>query len=188
VFRFRSHFTEREFKDLTAHGEKLLLVYYEENSGRWGSARNYHMELKVKNIEYAGVPISGMIDRVDEYDDGVSLYDYKSGSIHTGSKKILPPSDKNPDGTDYWRQMVFYSFLIEKHPTTNWKTKEYNIHFFERKDDKSFLKKVSVDGSDQELVKDQLLKTYEGIKNQEFGGCGEEDCRWCTFAGRLKHG
>ena len=185
--KFRSHFTEREFTDLTAHGEKLLLEYYAENSGRWGSARDYHIELKVKNIEYAGVPISGMIDRIDEYDDGVSLYDYKSGSIATGKKKILPPSDKNPLGTDYWRQMVFYSFLIEKHPTSNWKPKEYNIHFFERENDKSYLKKVSVDENDKEFVKDQLLETYEGIKKQEFGGCGEEDCRWCTFAGRLKH-
>ena len=183
--KFRSHFTEREFKDLTAHGEKLLLEYYAENSGRWGSARDYHIELKVKNIEYAGVPISGMIDRIDEYDDGVSLYDYKSGSIATGRKKIVPPSDNNPLGTDYWRQMVFYSFLIEKHPTSNWKPKEYNIHFFERENEKSFLKKISVDESDKEFVKEQLLETYQGITNQKFDGCGEEDCRWCTFAGRL---
>ncbi len=186
--KFRSHFTEREFHDQTLHGEKLLLAYYAENVSGWGSARDYEPELKVKNIEYAGVPISGMIDRVDVFDDGVRLYDYKSGSINEVYKKVAPPNDKNPDGAGYWRQMVFYSFLIEKYPLKSWKPTEFNIHFFERKDDKSVYKKVKVGIEEKEFVKDQLVETYAAIKRHEFAGCGEEDCRWCKFVNNLSSG
>ncbi len=179
--KFKSHFTEKEFKDLTTHGQKLLLLYYEKNMGRWGSARDYFMELNINNIEYAGIPISGMIDRIDVHDDGISLFDYKSGSTEKGSKKINPPSDVNPKGTDYWRQMVFYSFLIEKYPLKTWRPKEFNVHFLEKRYDKSYLVNISVNPEDKEFVKAQLIETYEGIKNHEFEGCGEEKCKWCAF-------
>ena len=183
--KFRSHFTEKEFKDQTLHGEKLLLAYYEENMGRWGSARDYEPELKIKNVEYAGIPISGMIDRLDVFDDGVKLYDYKSGSINDLKKKISSPNDEFPDGTGYWRQMVFYSFLIEKYPLKSWIPNEFNIHFFERKDDKQVFKKIKVGPSEQELVKQQLIDTYAAIKRQEFDGCKEENCRWCSFVSSI---
>lgn len=183
--KFRSHFTEKEFQDQTLHGEKLLLAYYEENIGRWGSARDYEPELKIKNVEYAGVPISGMIDRLDVFDDGVKIYDYKSGSINELNKKISPPGDKYPDGTGYWRQMVFYSFLIDSYPLKSWKPNEFNIHFFERKNDKSVYKKIDVGLKEKEFVKDQLIETYNAIKRQEFEGCKEEDCRWCSFVARI---
>jgi hypothetical protein len=183
--KFKSHFTEKEFKDQTVHGEKLLLAYYEDNVGRWGSARDYEPELKIKNIEYAGIPISGMIDRLDVFDDGVKIYDYKSGSINDLHKKTSAPSEKFPDGTGYWRQMVFYSFLIEKYPLKNWTPNEFNIHFFERSKDKSVYKKITVGVEEKEFVKKQLIDTYAAIKRQEFDGCKEEGCRWCDFVTRL---
>lgn len=184
--KYRSHFTETEFEEQKANGEDLLGFYYDKNTARWGSARDYHVELQIKNIEYAGIPVSGMIDRVDVYDDGIDIYDYKSGTINNGWKKTYPPSDKQPEGTDYWRQMVFYSFLIEKYPLKDWKTKSFNIHFLEKDKGKEKYRKITVGAEEKELVKEQLEACYEGIKNQDFHACGEEDCRWCKFVGRLQ--
>ena len=48
--------------------------------------------------------------------------------------------------------------------------------------DKAKVRRVEVDGTDQDLVIAQLEYVYEKIKNHEFDeGCNDERCKWCAF-------
>ena len=66
--------------------------------------------IEFKNVEVEGVPITGVIDRIDFLDNQtVHIVDYKTGSHK--KDKLNPPTAKNPHGGNYWRQLIFYKIL-----------------------------------------------------------------------------
>ena len=95
-------------------------------AGRY-SADFYHTEIKnfPKNslaerrfdrIEFEGIPLTGTIDRIDSLEKGakIHLVDYKVSRPTTENlRRLAPPSDENPNGGEYWRQLVFYKILVE---------------------------------------------------------------------------
>ena len=42
----------------------------------------------------------------------VNVVDYKTGDPDKAIPKLKGPSDKDPNGGDYWRQAVFYKILL----------------------------------------------------------------------------
>jgi DNA helicase II / ATP-dependent DNA helicase PcrA len=86
-------------------------------------------------------------------------------------------------GGDYWRQIIFYSILLENHIIYN-KPMNYGLmDFFEGNSSvKAEEKKVIVDELSKAIVSDQMKTVYQKIKNAEFTpGCGDEKCKWCMF-------
>ena len=99
-----------------------------------------------------------------------------------------PPNEKEPNGGDYWRQMVFYKLLIENFTEKNWKV---NLGMFDfiQKNKLGEYKQVVVPVylKDEEIVVTQLKDSYTKIMNHEFDiGCGKETCHWCNFAKRYE--
>ncbi len=70
-------------------------------------------EIKKKEAHFKEVPISGQLDRIDFLGDQITVIDYKTGNSSGAKSKVKAPAAKNPDGTDYWRQMIFYAILLD---------------------------------------------------------------------------
>lgn len=185
--KYRSHFTPKEFENYTKLGENHLEDYYNEYKNEWLTPRSYNVEYKIALTEYKGVPISGTLDRINIYDDHISVTDYKTGRYD--SAKLQKPKAEKPLGGDYWRQIMFYKLLLDGDKRHNWvmksgtmdfveKQKEYNTETYKRKD---FL----VNSEECDMVGKQLVDSYNSIKNHDFTpGCGEPTCKWCNFVSR----
>ena len=78
----RSHFTDEDFKLMSAYGVQILPIYHTERLAMRPEGVKYGLEINVGHAEYQGVPIKGVLDRVDIAKDGqVDVTDYKTGNI-----------------------------------------------------------------------------------------------------------
>lgn len=183
----RAHFTELEYKNMTALGEQILPKYYEKYLSKLeDGVQEYGLEVKVDNAEYGGVPIKGVLDRVAIKKDQVIVTDYKTGNAkgqHT-KPKMSTPSDKHPKGGDYWRQIVFYKILLESDRRNSWNMVTGIMDFVEpdKKTGEFTQKSYAVSEEHVRIVGEQIKETWANIQGHKFDkGCNEDDCQWCNF-------
>jgi DNA helicase-2/ATP-dependent DNA helicase PcrA len=92
------------------------------------------------------------------------------------------PSDKDPNGGDYWRQAVFYKILIDNFKVNDWNVISTEFDFVEPVKEEYKKSKIMIRPDDVQIVSKQIETVYAKIKNQEFTtGCGKKDCNWCNF-------
>jgi DNA helicase-2/ATP-dependent DNA helicase PcrA len=130
-------------------------------------------EYKVRNIIISGVPFEGDFDKLEFDGLQVDIVDYKTGRYNYTKSNLKP-------GKDYWRQLISYKLMLDQLTWTGWKFRSARIEMI----DNEFMGPISFSFSqeDEELVKQDLLKAYNGIMNLEFDhGCGEADCKWCNL-------
>jgi DNA helicase-2/ATP-dependent DNA helicase PcrA len=180
----RDAFNETEFKNRLAYGEQTLPDYYKKYINNWN--KNVMTEFTINNIEIDGVPCNGNLDKIEFLSPNeVNVIDYKTGKPENGIKKANPPSEKEPNGGDYWRQIVFYKMLLDNFKRENWNMISGEIDFLEKESSrtKDFVKaKIPFSKEDISIVKKQVKETYAKIMSHEFTqGCGDKDCRWCDF-------
>ena len=124
------------------------------------------------NFELDNIKFIGFIDRIDCINDEFIIYDYKTGKAK--SKSSIAP-DK--DYENYYNQMAFYKFALEK--TTNKKIKSTTFIFPEEPN-----KNVTLEFSEDE-VKKVVEKYKNAIKNiQEFNfepAENENKCQYCQY-------
>lgn len=70
------------------------------------------LNTKVDLSEVSDIELNGKIDKIECEGNIVRLIDYKTGDAEKARKKLVPPSEKEPLGGDYWRQAVFYYILV----------------------------------------------------------------------------
>jgi DNA helicase-2/ATP-dependent DNA helicase PcrA len=177
-----SHFTEKERERRLEYGSEFLPKLYKHYKEEWN--KNVAVEYEVKNVEYEGVPLSGKLDKVEfEGKNIVNVIDYKTGKSENGKKKLNPPNEKDPNGGDYWRQILFYKILLDSDTKKGYDMISGELDFLEPTKSGEFVKeKVLIDPASLSIVKEQIKDTYKKIMNFEFTkGCGEEDCQWCNF-------
>ncbi len=184
--KYKSHFTEKEYKNRMTFGKRNLSHYYEEYKETWNLPRQMMFEHKVTLANYQGVPVSGMIDRIDQYKDYIYVIDYKTGNADSGflGKKLKKGNEEEEViGGDYWRQMVFYKILTDHDPRLQHKMTSGEVNMLEQKKDGSFKKaKYVITPQEEALVSKQIAESYEKIMNHEFrDGCNEDTCHWCSF-------
>jgi DNA helicase-2/ATP-dependent DNA helicase PcrA len=180
----RGYFRTKTYRQNLQRGREHLAAYYNFHSPSWGT----HV-LVEKNIstEVGGVPIKGVIDRLNFIDaETATITDYKTGSQNP--KKIQGPTKKEPLGGTYWRQLNFYKILYENHKNTSVKVVSGEISYLEADSRGEQVKKTVLYESDGvNLVKEMMKTTYENIINHKFEeGCGEESCSWCQFLNEHK--
>ncbi len=179
--------TPQEYQRRIEQGRKLLSDYYDERLTFLEKSAD--IEYKVARYPLHGaIPITGRIDKIERYDDGCVVVDYKTGKPANAAKKILPPSDAEPNGGDYWRQMVFYKILLENAPERPVHVKYGFFDLVEKTDKGAYEPKtVPIFDEDVEAVQTQIYDAWTRIQNHEFDrGCGEPDCYWCDFARRYE--
>ncbi|MES2278350.1 MAG: ATP-dependent DNA helicase [Bacteroidota bacterium] len=181
IYRNRDAFTKEEFKRRIEYGEKILPAYYDLNVPNWNKITL--VELPIKNLEVAGVPVKGNLDKVEFHGKEVTVVDYKTGKLKNAKDKFKRPDDENTNGGDYWRQAVFYKLLIDHDRTKDWEVVSTVFDFVEPIAEGEYHKeKVVITPQDIMDVTGQITETYQKIMAHDFAtGCGKKECDWCHF-------
>ncbi len=183
---YRSNFTQQEFENLTKLGSKSLEALYEEKIESWANLNKFAVEENISHAQYKGVPLKGVIDKIEILDGHVNVVDYKTGDFtkQKTKEKLRPSSEKIPEGGDYWRQIVFYKILLDSDKKSQWNMLSGEIEFIEHnKKTESFMtEKFVVQDQDIDFIGTQITDTYKNIKNYNFDKtCEDEECMWCQF-------
>lgn len=180
MFRHRESFTKEEFKRRMEYGEKILPEYYDYGVERWNKI--VATEKRISNVHVQGVPIKGALDKLEFDGKAVNVVDYKTGKFENAKAKLERPSDKQPNGGDYWRQAVFYKILVDNDRSNDWQAISAEFDFVEPVKNEYKNERVYITPDDVQIVTNQIKTVYEQIKRHEFSkGCGKSDCQWCTF-------
>lgn len=178
--RQRGWFSEHGFAQRLALGKEYLRRLYVEQVPYW--RKRAIAERRVDRVEAEGVPLTGVLDKIEWLDSGVlRIVDYKTGI--PDPKKTAPPDEKQPFGGDYWRQLAFYKILLENariYPEPVGKTA---ISWLEPDRRGAFpMVEVNYSGEEIHFVTNLIRDVYTKIQNREFAvGCGKEDCPWCRM-------
>jgi DNA helicase-2/ATP-dependent DNA helicase PcrA len=179
--RHRESFTPEQFARRMEGGEDVLSNYYDRYIHSFNKI--VAIERNIRNVVVKGVPLKGKLDKLEFDGASVNVVDYKTGDPERGISKTKPPSDKDPNGGDYWRQAVFYKILIDHYQQKNWNVVSTEFDFIEPDKKKQYRKqKVLITEADTTTVIQQIVETWEKIQRHDFYvGCGKDDCHWCEF-------
>ena len=182
MHRRKAAFTSEGFKSYVYEGKKLLESYFVQRADSWTKPDRIMVERRINQGHHKGVPIKGILDRVDFFKDHVVVTDYKTGSFKRAKSKLKKPKAEDPGG-NYWRQMVFYKFLVDTDPQID-KPMQFAIIDFIEPDPEGVhhLEKIQVTPDDENELSNQLVTTYQAIMDHKFDtGCEKPDCTWCNF-------
>lgn len=178
--RRRGNFTKHGFAQRTALGLYCLQHIHAEQVPVW--PKRCIVERRIEHVEVDGVPIMGIVDKIEWLDNGqLRIVDYKTGAPNP--KKTAPPSEEQPWGGVYWRQLAFYKILLENARLYPEQVGKTAIAWLEP-DKKGRFSVVEIAFSPAELlfVRRLLKSTYERIGAMDFStGCGQPDCGWCQM-------
>lgn len=180
MFRRRASFGKTSFEQLRSNGAAWLRQYCDENRNQWPKGAT--VEASISNVVIGGVPVKGYIDRIDPLTQNeVHLVDYKTGSVDNSRTKA--PSESEPFGGPYWRQLIFYKLLFDNSPRAKGR-KAVSGEIAYLKPDGGKLKSVRLDFTQEHVsfVEKLIQDTWQKIQNLEFSkGCGQNNCPWCSF-------
>ncbi len=181
MHRHRESFTKEQFDRRMEYGHEVLSNYYDKYINSFN--RIVTIERNIRNVLLKDVPLKGKLDKLEFDGKSVNVVDYKTGDPEKALPKLKGPSEKEPNGGDYWRQAVFYKILVDSYEQKDWKVVSSEFDFIEPDKKKNYRKeKVLISPADITTVTQQIITTWEKIQNREFYiGCGKEDCHWCEF-------
>lgn len=181
--RQRQQLSNASFERRLELGKRQLSRYYNYYYGRWH--KRVKVEYTIRQVEVDGVPLTGTIDKIEYYDQlRVGIIDYKTGSHDTS--KLRRPSDTNPHGGSYWRQLLFYKLLFEHFDRSSRRVTFGEIAYLDPTPDGQFpVVQLSYTAEDTAFMRQMIREAYAKIRKQEFyEGCGKPNCAWCNFVKR----
>ena len=179
--RHRESFTKEQFDRRKEYGQEVLSNYYDKYINSFNKI--VAIERTIRNVVIKDVPLKGKLDKLEFDGKSVNVVDYKTGDPDKAIPITKGPSEKEPNGGDYWRQAVFYKILVDHYEQKNWKVVSTEFDFIEPDKKKNYRKeKLVISPADITTVTQQITATWEKIQNRDFyTGCGKEDCHWCNF-------
>jgi DNA helicase II / ATP-dependent DNA helicase PcrA len=182
--RDEGSFTKIQYERRIELGKTLLSDYYDNYIH--GFNKIVVTEYNINQAVVNNVPIKGKLDKIEFNGSDCVVIDYKTGSPDYSSRKdLLGPSEANPYGGEYWRQMIFYKILLETGARAkSWHMTAGIFDFIEKNKAGEFIRyTVPITDTDVQIVRKQIKEVYDRIIGHEFdNGCGKEDCQWCSFA------
>ena len=181
MHRHRESFTKEQFDRRIEYGHEVLGNYYDVYINKFNKI--VAIERNIRNVVVSGVPLKGKLDKLEFDGKSVNVVDYKTGDPEKAIPKLKGPSDKDPNGGDYWRQAVFYKILVDNYEQKSWKVVSSEFDFIEPDKKKKYSKeKLSINPADITTVTEQIKMVWAKIQAHDFyTGCGKEDCHWCNF-------
>lgn len=198
------YFNKATFNHRLTNTKSYLLAYFENNKEKWAN-ENYFSTEKNLNAVVGEAPIKGFLDKLVFTGNDVHVVDYKTGNPDNAIKKMRPPEtsyegddlDKKYGG-EYWRQLMFYHFLINGDHRYTWRMTSAAVSCVEKDRKTSEIVpdlKLIPDQESLMIVKELIEKTYSNIKAGKFDeGCGKtnelmayKNCDWCAFHSKLNH-
>jgi DNA helicase-2/ATP-dependent DNA helicase PcrA len=188
--KLEGYFSKKEYERRLALGQQYLAAYVTQNAPHWNL--NAEVEKELKNVVVEGVPLTGILDRLDfKGSQEVHLLDYKTGSQDAAKLRRPQPaagssSSLTEYGGPYWRQLVFYKILYENWRNNPHRVVSAEISYLEPDARGQFPRRaVQFEPGDVAYVKGLIKETYAKIMREEFyEGCGEANCSWCSFLKR----
>lgn len=180
MLRRRALFSTAAYEQRLHLGADHLRRYHEQQVPYW--RRKAVVERRIDRVEIKGVPITGVIDKIEWLDGGtLRVTDYKTGK--PDNKKTAPPSETQPYGGDYWRQLAFYQILLQHARMFVESVSENTIGWLEPDAKGRFqASKITFHSTDLELVEQWIVESFNRIQNRDFTrGCGVKDCIWCNM-------
>jgi DNA helicase-2/ATP-dependent DNA helicase PcrA len=179
--RHRENFTKEQFARRLEYGQEVLGNYYDKYIQSFNKI--VAIERNIRNVVVKNVPLKGKLDKLEFDGKSVNVVDYKTGDPDKAKERLKGPSEKDPNGGDYWRQAIFYKLLVDNYEQKGWKAVSTEFDFIEPDKKKNYRReKVVITPADITTVTEQIVSTWEKIQNREFYiGCGKEDCHWCNF-------
>lgn len=180
MHRHRESFTKEQFDRRMEYGQQVLWNYYDKYITSFNKIVTIERNIKVVVKD---VPIRGKLDKLEFDGRSVNVVDYKTGDPDKALARLKGPSEKDPNGGDYWRQAVFYKILIDNYNQKDWKVVSTEFDFIEPDRKKIYRReKVIINPADITTVTQQIVDTWQKIQAREFyTGCGKEECHWCKF-------
>jgi DNA helicase-2/ATP-dependent DNA helicase PcrA len=181
MHRHRESFTKEQYDRRIEYGHEILGNYYDEYINKFNKI--VAIERNIRNVVVSGVPLKGKLDKLEFDGKSVNVVDYKTGDPEKAIPKLKGPSDKEPNGGDYWRQAVFYKILVDNYESKSWKVVSSEFDFIEPDKKKKYRKeKLIINPADITTVTEQIKMVWAKIQAHDFyTGCGKEDCHWCNF-------
>jgi DNA helicase-2/ATP-dependent DNA helicase PcrA len=181
MHRHRESFTKEQFDRRIEYGQEVLSNYYDAYINTFNKI--VAIERNIRNVVVGGVPIKGKLDKLEFDGKSVNVVDYKTGDPDKAIPKTKGPSDKEPDGGDYWRQAVFYKILVDNYQQKEWKVISTEFDFIEPDKKKKYRReKIIITPADITTVTEQIKLVWQKIQDHDFyTGCGKADCHWCNF-------
>ncbi|MES1214403.1 MAG: ATP-dependent DNA helicase [Bacteroidota bacterium] len=181
MHRHRESFTKEQFDRRMEYGQEVLGNYYDKYIHSFNKI--VAIERNIRNVVVKEVPLKGKLDKLEFDGKSVNVVDYKTGDPDKAVPKLKGPSEKDPNGGDYWRQAVFYKILVDHYDAKDWKVVSSEFDFIEPDKKKNYRKeKLVITPADITTVTQQITETWKKIQARDFyTGCGKEDCHWCNF-------
>jgi len=96
--KMRMNFSPDGYEQRKALGLEHLRRLYAEQIPFW--KKRAVVERRINHVELDGVPVSGVLDKIEWLDGGkIRIVDFKTGTPDTS--KTAPPDEKNPLGGPY---------------------------------------------------------------------------------------
>ena len=175
----RGMLTPKGYKSRLERGRRELNTYYDQYHDSW--VHDVEIEYKIQNAQVDGIPLTGVIDRIDIVSDAyVRVVDYKTSS--GGSGKMRRPSERYPHGGDYWRQLTFYKLLYDNRPGNLRRVKDGRISYLlANPQGEQTEERIDLLRKDTDALRKIIGEAWEAIQEQQFAGCGKPECEWCRF-------
>ena len=166
LHRHRESFTREAFDRRLEYGIEVLGNYYDKYVSQWNKI--VVIERSIRNVVVNGVPLKGKLDKLEFNNKEVNVVDYKTGDVDKARDKLSPPSDKYPEGGDYWRQAVFYKILVD-HYGKRWRVVSSEFDFIEPNNKERISQvKIPVSQEDIEFVSEQITNTWQKSRTASF--------------------
>jgi DNA helicase II / ATP-dependent DNA helicase PcrA len=167
-----------EYDRRLATGRQNLTQYYTQVVDKM--SKNIVVEKAVFG-HINDVPVRGVIDQIAfKEDNAAHVIDFKTGKPNLD--KVRRPTDKNPIGGSYWRQLVFYKLLYENHRANIVRVNTGEISWVEPDARGSFKSKtLDFTTKDGDILRGVISDVWTKIQARQFDGCGKADCQWCNF-------
>ncbi|MDO8573629.1 MAG: ATP-dependent DNA helicase [Candidatus Daviesbacteria bacterium] len=165
--------TEKDQKEISEKGEKVLKLFYETVIPTW--PEKIQSELRVRGVKFEeGVILNGRIDMLEMFssDNLVRVHDFKTGKI----KPRTYPA--------YFRQLTFYKILLDKYKEGLFKMKEGVIDFVEPDPKGRFRSEVfMISDNDVKELEIVIKSVAAQIINLSFWDqkCDDKTCDYCRL-------
>ena len=155
-------------------GKDILKVFYEKHKDNWPEAlyleKEFNWKIKGPSAKLgtsgeADYIVRGAIDRIDKYEGGLKLVDYKTGQ----PKKKLDFTDKE--------QLLIYQLAAGE--LFREEIKALSFYYLDDNSEAEFLGSAK----DLEKIKVKIIAVIEEIKQGKFPPRASQLCDWCDFNG-----
>lgn len=153
--------------------EGVIAVEHHIKGIKLGDILNTTGESDISDVE-----LNGKIDKIECEEGIIRLIDYKTGNAKNAKDKLVPPSEKELLGGDYWRQAVFYYILVAN-AGIDISDKEVLVKYVfvedsNNEDGFSETEDIRITQNEVDIVLDQIKDAVEKLKEGNFNcGCGQ---------------